>query len=126
MRPANVLEKPLTLYTPILLNLIRRRGGEPHNTLAGNAIWLDKDAQRAEDQQVNALLAQHGLMGPRGMDRDLLSLIESVAQPHLEYYGWFEGRFNDAPSNFAVLAGSGRGGAFVAIRDLRAEEVILA
>ncbi|HKS45287.1 MAG TPA: ESX secretion-associated protein EspG [Amycolatopsis sp.] len=121
-----MLEKPLTLYTPILLNLIRRRGGDPHNTLCGNAVWLDEDAQRAEDQQVNALLAQHGMMGPRGMDRDLLSLIESIAQPHLEYYGWFEGRFNDAPANFAVLAGSGRGGAFVAVRDLNAEAVTLA
>ena len=121
-----MLNKPLTLYTPILLNLIRRRGGDPHRTLASTAVWLDEDARRREDQQVNALLAQHGLMGPRGMDRDLLSLIDSVAQPNLEYYGWFEGSFPGAPTNFAVFAGSGRGGAFVAVRDLRTEAVTIA
>lgn len=127
MRPgADVHDRPLTLYTPILLNLIRRRGGEPHPTLATTATWLDDDARRREDQQVNALLAQHGLMGPRGLDRDLLGLIESVAQPNLEYYGWFEGRFPGAPGNFAVFAGSGRGGAFVAVRDLGTDAVTLA
>ena len=121
-----MLDRPLTLYTPILLNLIRRRGGEPHNTLSGNAIWLDEEAQRTEDQQVNALLTQHGLMGPRGIDRDLLGLIESVARPAFEYYGWFEGQSDGARSNLAILAGSGRGGAFVAVRDLNKEVVILA
>lgn len=127
MRPGtHVLDRPLTLYTPILLNLIRRRGGEPHPTLAGQAIWLDPEAQRREEQQVNALLTQHGLMGPRGLDRDLLGLIESVAQPTLEYYGWFEGQFPGVPTNFAVLAGSGRGGAFIAVRDLGTEAVTLA
>lgn len=127
MRPGtDVLDRPLTLYTPILLNLIRRRGGEPHRTLAGTAIWMDDEARRREDQQVNALLTQHGLMGPRGLDRDLLGLIESIAQPSIEYYGWFEGRFSGAPANFAVLAGSGRGGSFIAVRDLGTEAVTLA
>lgn len=127
MRPGtDVHDRPLTLFTPILLNLIRRRGGEPHRTLANTAIWQDEDAQRQEDQQVNALLAQHGLMGPRGLDRDLLGLVESIAQPNLEYYGWFEGRFPGAPGNFAVYAGSGRGGAFVAVRDLGADAVTVA
>lgn len=121
-----MLDRPLTLYTPILLNLLRRRGGEPHATLSGKAIWLDEDAQRQEDQQVNALLAQNRLMGPRGIDRDLLGLIESVARPQLEYYGWFEGQSAGATSNVAILAGSGRGGAFVVVRDLNNEAVILA
>ncbi|WP_285487828.1 ESX secretion-associated protein EspG [Amycolatopsis taiwanensis] len=127
MRPGtDVLDRPLTLYTPILLNLIRRRGGEPHLTLASTATWLDEEARRQEDQQVNALLTQHGLMGPRGLDRDLLGLVESVAQPNIEYYGWFEGRFPGAPANFAVFAGSGRGGAFIAVRDLGTDAVTLA
>ena len=121
-----MLDKPLTLYAPILINLIRRRGGEPHLTLATEQVWLDEEASRQEDQQVNALLARHGLIGPRGMDRDLLGLVESMARPQLEYYGWFEGRFDGAPANFTVFAGSGRGGAFVAVRDLGTEAVVLA
>ncbi|MFD2417973.1 ESX secretion-associated protein EspG [Amycolatopsis pigmentata] len=127
MRPGTiVLDQPLTLYAPILLNLIRRRGGEPHPTLTGEAVWLDEAASRQEDQQVNALLSRHGLMGARGMDRDLLNVVESMARPQLEYYGWFEGRFDGAPSNFAVFAGSGRGGAFVAVRDLGSDAVVIA
>lgn len=127
MRPGTiVLDQPLTLYAPILLNLIRRRGGEPHPTLAGEAVWRDETASRQEAQQVNALLSRHGLMGARGMDRDLLNLVESMARPQLEYYGWFEGRFEGAPANFAVFAGSGRGGAFVAVRDLGSDAVVLA
>lgn len=127
MRPETiVLDQPLTLYAPILLNLIRRRGGDPHPTLAGEAVWLNEDASRQEDQQVNALLSRHGLMGARGMDRELLNVVESMARPQLEYYGWFEGRFGRGPSNFAVFAGSGRGGAFVAVRDLDTDAVVLA
>ncbi|TNC27239.1 ESX secretion-associated protein EspG [Amycolatopsis alkalitolerans] len=120
-----MLNAPIKLATPILLNLIRRRGGEPHPTLSGMAVWYDEDAQRAADQEVNALLTQHGLMGARGMDRGLLDAIESISRPQLEYYGWFEGAFSDAPRKFAVLAGSGAGGAFVLVRDIGEEAVVL-
>jgi len=121
-----LLEQPVTLYTPILLNLIRRRGADPHNTLSGQAVWLSEDAQRQQDQAVNELLTQHGLMGPRVIDRDLLGLIQSIARPNLEYFGWFEGKTSGGSLNLGILAGSGPGGAFVAVRDLNKETVILA
>ncbi|NKQ53249.1 ESX secretion-associated protein EspG [Amycolatopsis sp. K13G38] len=117
---------PIKLATPILHNLIRRRGGEPHATLSGTAVWYDEGAQRTIDQEVNALLTRHGLMGPRGMDRELLGLLESISRPQLEYYGWFEGSYPGSPGNFTVYAGSGSGGAFVAVRLLAEESVILA
>jgi len=120
----DVTSGPLKLATPILHNLIRRRGGEPHATLSSTAVWYDEDAQRTIDQEVNELLTRHGLLGPRGMDRQLLGLLESISRPQLEYYGWFEGQYKAA--NFTVLAGSGSGGAFVAVRDLREESVIIA
>ncbi|HVV14050.1 ESX secretion-associated protein EspG [Amycolatopsis sp.] len=117
---------PIKLSTPILLNLIRRRGGEPHAVLSSVPTWYDESAQRRVDQEVNNLLTEHGLMGPRGMDRALLGLIESISRPQLEYYGWFEGQFPGSPPNFAVLAGSGSGGAFVLVRIIGEESVILA
>ncbi|GHF57668.1 hypothetical protein FHX82_000203 [Amycolatopsis bartoniae] len=121
-----MLNAPIKLATPILLNLIRRRGGEPHPTLSGKAVWYDESAQRAVDQEVNSLLTKHGLMGPRGMDRGLLDAIESISRPQVEYYGWFDGQFPGTPGNFTVFAGSGSGGAFVLVRLLGEETVILA
>ncbi|WP_216212148.1 ESX secretion-associated protein EspG [Amycolatopsis aidingensis] len=120
-----MLTTPLKFTTPTLLNLIRRRGGEPHQTLAGTPTWHDDQAQRTLDQQVNAVLTEHGLLGPRGMDRDLLAVIESISRPQLEYYGWFEGQFAGAPPNFTVLAGSGSGGAFVLARFIADDGVLI-
>jgi EspG family len=123
---SDVLNGPLKLPTPILINLIRRRGGEPHPTLSSVPTWYDEDAQRTVDQAINTLLTEHGLMGPRGMDRALLGLIESISRPQLEYYGWFEGQFPASPPNFTVYAGSGTGGAFVLVRIVGEETVIVA
>lgn len=89
-------------------------------------IWYDETAQRTADQEVNSLLSQHGLMGARGMDRGLLDAIESISRPQVEYYGWFEGKFPGQPENFAVYAGSGAGGAFVLVRLIGEDTVILA
>jgi hypothetical protein len=121
-----VLDRQLRFTTPTLLNLIRRRDGEPHNTLASTPTWYDEGARRQLDEQVNAVLGQHGLMGMRGIDRGLLETIEAISRPQLEYYGWFEGEFEDAPSNFTVLAGSTGGEAFVLVRRIEEEVVIIA
>ncbi|GAB3507495.1 ESX secretion-associated protein EspG [Amycolatopsis cihanbeyliensis] len=120
-----MLTTPLKFTTPTLLHLIRRRGGEPHQTLAGTPTWYDEEAQRTVDQQVNAVLTEQGLMGPRGMDRDLLAALESISRPQVEYYGWFEGRFADAPPNFTVLAAGGSGGAFVLARFIEDDGVLI-
>lgn len=119
MRPDEVitLDGPVTLTVYALSNLIRRRGGEPHQIIAETGAFYEPGAERKLDQEVNAALTKAGLMGPRGMDRDLLALIESLSQPHLEYYGWFDGQFGDgSPANFGALVGSGNGGGFGLVR----------
>ena len=63
-----MLEQPLAFTTATLLALIRRRGGEPHVTLAAEPVWYDETAQRVLDAQVNAVLAERGLFGPGGFD----------------------------------------------------------
>ncbi|MEU0511964.1 MULTISPECIES: ESX secretion-associated protein EspG [Amycolatopsis] len=127
MRPGTMpVNRPLTITTPTLLNLLQRRGAEPHNTLSPTPTWYDETAQRIVDQQVNAVLTHHGLMGPRGMDREFAAMIESIARPGVEFYGWFEGSFpDDAPQNFAVLAGSGPGGGFVLARHIKEDVVVM-
>ncbi|MEU4674235.1 ESX secretion-associated protein EspG [Amycolatopsis sp. NPDC023774] len=119
MRPNDVitLDQPNKFTLPTLFNLIKRRGGEPHQVIADMPVFLDPDAERTIDQDVNKVLTEIGLMGPRGMDRDLLALIESICHPQIEYYGWFDGQFDDgSPSNYAVLVGSGNGGGFALLR----------
>ncbi|MFI5607687.1 ESX secretion-associated protein EspG [Amycolatopsis sp. NPDC051903] len=111
------LDRPTKFTAPTLFNLIKRRGGEPHQTFADMATFYDPTAERRIDQDVNAVLTELGLMGPRGMDRDLLALVESICHPQIEYYGWFDGAFDDgSPSNYAALVGSGNGGGFALVR----------
>ncbi|WP_020663738.1 ESX secretion-associated protein EspG [Amycolatopsis benzoatilytica] len=112
-----ILDGTVTLSAYTLCNLIRRRGGEPHKVIGETAAFYDPDAERKLDQEVNATLTKAGLMGPRGMDRDLLALIDSISHPHLEFYGWFDGQFEDgSPSKFGALVGSGNGGGFGLVR----------
>jgi hypothetical protein len=121
-----VLDQPTEFTIPTLLNLIKRRGGEAHQTFADTPVFHDETAERTLDKQVNAVLTQAGLLGPRGMDRDLLGLLESLSQPQLEYYGWFDGAFeDDSPANFSAFSGSGHGGGFALIRVTGADTVVL-
>ncbi|WP_312878650.1 ESX secretion-associated protein EspG [Amycolatopsis echigonensis] len=111
------LDRPVTFTAYTLCNLIRRRGAEPHKVIGETAAFYVPEDQRRLDEQVNAGLQQAGLMGPRGIDRDLLALIDSISHPHLEYYGWFDGQFDDgSPANFSALVGSGNGGGFGLVR----------
>ncbi|GAA3534414.1 ESX secretion-associated protein EspG [Amycolatopsis ultiminotia] len=111
------LDRPVTFTAYTLCNLIRRRGAEPHQAIGETAAFYVPEDQRKLDEQVNAGLMQAGLMGPRGMDRDLLALIDSISHPHFEYYGWFNGQFEDgSPANFSALVGSGNGGGFGLVR----------
>lgn len=119
MRPGNVitLDGPVTFTAYTLCNLIRRRGAEPHQVIGETAAFYVPEDERKLDEQVNAGLRQAGLMGPRGMDRDLLALIDSLSHPHIEYYGWFDGEFSDgSPATFSALVGSGNGGGFGLVR----------
>ncbi|HWD04530.1 MAG TPA: ESX secretion-associated protein EspG [Amycolatopsis sp.] len=118
------LDRPTKFTALTLFNLIKRRGGEPHQTIADLATFYDPAAERRIDDDVNKVLTDLGLMGPRGMDRDLLALVESICHPQIEYYGWFDGTFDDgSPSNFAALVGSGNGGGFAMLRVIGAPEI---
>ncbi|MGW4058980.1 ESX secretion-associated protein EspG [Amycolatopsis sp. NPDC004747] len=121
-----MLDQPTKFTVPTLLNLIKRRGGEAHQTFSDTPVFHDETAERALDKQVNAVLTQAGLLGPRGMDRDLLGLLDSLSQPQLEYYGWFDGEFADgSPARFSAFSGSGNGGGFALIRVAGEDTVVL-
>src|SRR3569833_1962286 len=85
-----VLDRQVTITTGTLINLIRRRGGEPHTVLSDKPTWYSDEAQRAEDERVNAELAKAGLFGPRGMHPGFVATVEAIARPQLEYYGWID------------------------------------
>ncbi|WP_158879581.1 ESX secretion-associated protein EspG [Amycolatopsis anabasis] len=121
-----MLQQQVTLTTDTLLNLIRRRGAEPHTVLAGTPTWYSEEAQRAEDEQANAELAKYGLMGPRGMDSGLAATLDAVAHPRVEYYAWINGGYDGKAVDYTVLAGSAGGEAFVLGRNPRHEGVVLA
>lgn len=84
------LPRALTLTSDGLARTTRGHGiGEPHITLAPEAVWLDHDE---EDEAVKAAeqeLARHGLLGPRGPDAELLDSLAVLVRPKVEFYGWF-------------------------------------
>ncbi|QWF80534.1 ESX secretion-associated protein EspG [Amycolatopsis sp. CA-230715] len=122
-----MLDRALTFTTPTITTLIRRRGGEPHNTFGAKAVFMEDGMRRELDERVNEALAEYGLLGPRGMERGFAATIEAIAQPQVEFYGWFEGKFAPGlPSNFTVLVGSANGTGFVAARSITEEVVTIA
>ncbi|MGA6162987.1 ESX secretion-associated protein EspG [Amycolatopsis magusensis] len=121
-----MLEKQVTLTTGTLLNLIRRRDGEPHTVLSSTPTWLSEEAQRAEDEKTNAELARYGLAGRRGLDPGFVAVIEAIARPQLEYFAWIDGGFEGKPLKYTLLAGSAGGEGFVLARNPAAEGIVLA
>jgi ESX secretion-associated protein EspG len=120
-----VLDRQVTITTGTLINLIRRRGGEPHTVLSEKPAWYSDEAQRGEDERVNAELAKAGLFGPRGMHPGFVATIEAVARPQLEYYGWIDGGFQGRPVSYRLLAGSTGGEAFVLAKHEELDVVVL-
>jgi hypothetical protein len=121
-----VLEKQVTVSTSTLINLIRRRDGEPHTVLAETPTWYSEEAQRKEDELANEELARFGLSGRLGVDPGLLATVEAVARPQIEYYGWIDGGYDGASLSYTLLAGSAGGEAFVLARNSEHEGVVLA
>ena len=109
-----------------LINLIRRRGGEPHTVLSETPTWYSAEAQRAGDERGNAELAKAGLFGPRGMHPGFVATIEAIARPQLEYYGWIDGGFQGKAVSYRLLAGSAGGEAFVLAKHEELDAVVLA
>ena len=120
-----MLDRQVTITTGTLINLIRRRGGEPHTVLAETPTWYSDEAQRAEDERTNEELAKQGLFGPRGMDPGFVATIEAVARPHLEYYGWIDGGFQGKPVSYRLLGGSAGGEAFVLAKHEELDVVVI-
>jgi ESX secretion-associated protein EspG len=120
-----VLDRQVTLSTGTLINLIRRRGGEPHTVLAETPTWYSDEAQRAEDERVNTELTKAGLFGPRGMHPGFVATVEAIARPQLEYYGWVDGGFQGKPVSYRLLAGSAGGEAFVLAKHEELDVVVL-
>lgn len=120
-----MLDRQVTITTGTLINLIRRRGGEPHTVLSERPTWYSDEAQRAEDERTNAELAKAGLFGPRGMHPGFVATIEAMARPQLEYYGWIDGGFQGKPVSYRLLAGSAGGEAFVLAKHEELDVVVL-
>ena len=120
-----MLEQQVTLTTGTLLNLIRRRDGEPHTVLASTPVWESAEAKRAAADRANAELARYGLAGRGGVSRGLLATVEAITRPQVEYYGWITGGHDGRPLNYTVLAGSAGGEGFVLARNTDHEAVVL-
>lgn len=121
-----MLDQPVTLRTSTLVNLIRRSGADPHTTLVKGATWYSEEAQKILDQRVVDELGSVGLAGPRGIHPGLLSTVEAIARPQLEYYGWIKGGHDGKPLNTSMLGGSGAGEAFVVLNNTDTKKVIIA
>jgi hypothetical protein len=121
-----VLEKQITVSTGTLINLIRRRDGEPHTVLAETPTWYNPEAQRTEDERTNEELTRYGLLDRRGVNAGLLATIEAVARPQVEYYGWIDGGYDGEALTYTLLAGSAGREAFVLGRNSKHEGVVLA
>jgi hypothetical protein len=121
-----VLEKQVTLSAGTLINLIRRRDGEPHTVLAETPTWYSEEAQRKEDERANEELARQGLHGHRGLQPGLLATIEAVSRPQVEYFGWIDGGYEGKALSYTLLAGSAGGEAFVLARNPEYESIVLA
>ncbi|OZM72722.1 ESX secretion-associated protein EspG [Amycolatopsis antarctica] len=120
-----MLDQQVTLTTGTLLNLIRRRDGEPHTVLASTPVWQSPEAKRAATDRANAELAGYGLAGRGGIDRGLLATVQAVARPQVEFYGWITGGHDGKPVNYTLLAGSAGGEGFVLARNTDHEGVVL-
>lgn len=120
-----MLDRQVTITTGTLINLIRRRGGEPHMVLSETPTWYSEEAQRAEDERANAELAKAGLFGTRGMHPGFVATVEAIARPQLEYYGWIDGGFQGKPVSYRLFAGSAGGEAFVLAKHEELDVVVL-
>lgn len=123
-----MLDEQLILRTSTLVHLVRRLGWDPHTTLGTGATWYSGAARDAIDERVERELAAAGLSGPRGTDEGLRSTLEAIARPELEYFGWAGGTHGSAPEetvNLTILAGSRDGDAFVLVRNVDREFVVL-
>lgn len=81
----------------------RERVGELHITLRPEPRWLSRTARAEAEKQVDAALAQAGLIDTRGRASvDFLDWLPVLTKPAIEYYGWV----NSGDQTYGVLAAS--------------------
>ncbi|WP_028663211.1 ESX secretion-associated protein EspG [Saccharomonospora halophila] len=121
-----MLRQQVTLSTPTVLNLIRRRGAEPPTVLATTPVWEDERARRQAAERADGELARLGLHGPSGPDREFDATMTAVARPAVEYFGWVNGGYENQPLNYTVLVGAANGEGFVLAHNTDNDVVVLA
>lgn len=103
----------LRLSSDSLARTTRKYGiGEPHITLAPEAMWLDFDEEDAAVAAAEQQLAGLGLIGPRGLDPELEDSLTALVRPKVEYYGWY----HQDDTTYAVLAAAIGREALLAVR----------
>ena len=120
-----MLDRQVTITTGTLINLVRRRGGEPHTVLAETPTWYSDEAQRAEDEKVNAELAKQGLFGSRGMHAGFVATAEAIARPQVEYFGWIDGGYQGKSLSYRLLGGTAGGEGFVLAKHEELDVVVI-
>jgi len=108
-----------------LLNLINARGAEPHTVLGAADGWHSDEQDSALASRAHTELAWLGLSGPNGVDPDLLTVVETLTRPYVEYYAWIAGFHDDTSVNYSVLAGAGMRDAAVLVRNIDNDTVVL-
>lgn len=105
------LPHALTLTSDGLARITRKFGiGEPHITLAPEAIWLDHDEEDLAAAQAEREFA--GLVGPGGLDVELEDSLTALVRPKTEYYAWFR----SGGGTYAVLSAAIGREALLAVR----------
>ncbi|MEU3272231.1 ESX secretion-associated protein EspG [Saccharomonospora sp. NPDC006951] len=120
-----MLDRQVTLTTSTLLNLIRRRGAQPHSVLARTRVWEGSGARRRADEKANAELRRYGLLGRGGVDSGLIATIDAVARPSIEYYAWIDGGYDGKALSYTLLAGGAGAEGFVLARNTKHEGIVL-
>ena len=108
-----------------LLNLIKVCGAEPHTVLGAADGWHSDELDNTLANRAHAELAQLGLSGSNGVDPDLLTVVETITYPYVEYYAWIAGAYEGAPVNYTVLACAGTRDASVLVRNIDNDTVVL-
>lgn len=122
------LPHQLRLSSQGLARITRKYGiGEPHITLAPEAVWLDHDEELTAARAAEEEFYRLGLIGPRGLDVELVDSLTVLVRARTEYYGWFTvgkvtyGVLAAATGREAVLAL--REGDDISLRQLRSDEL---
>ena len=100
-----VLYEQVTLSLDTLTTVWHKENlGSLHNVLVDVAYWLDEDDQRNALREASGELAQQKLLAGNGLDPNFRAVLDVLARPSVEFYGWIASRNeDDTHTNLAVL-----------------------